>query len=104
MTTTPERAGTRMAVSGMAGVDGEVGAADVVRAARRAFLAGERLDIRALANRLGIARATIYRWYGGRERILGRVLARGSHPVHVGRPRLARRLDLVGDAHAAVGP
>jgi AcrR family transcriptional regulator len=43
-------------------------------AARRAWLAGERVDMQALANDLGIARNTLYRWTGGRERLLTDVI------------------------------
>lgn len=43
-------------------------------AARRTWLAGERLDMQALANELGVARTTLYRWTGGRERLLTDVI------------------------------
>ena len=43
-------------------------------AARRTWLAGERLDMQALANELGVARTTLYRWSGGRERLLTDVI------------------------------
>lgn len=49
--------------------------ADVVAAARREYLAGRRLDVRAIATELGVARATIYRWFGSREGLLGDVIA-----------------------------
>jgi AcrR family transcriptional regulator len=42
--------------------------------ALRAFLAGERLDMRTLANRLEISRTTLYRWTGQREHLLTDVL------------------------------
>jgi len=48
--------------------------ADALRAARRRFLRGERLDMNELARDLGIGRATLYRWVGGRDRLLGEVL------------------------------
>jgi AcrR family transcriptional regulator len=50
----------------------------VIEAARRRYLEGERLDVRALASELGLARATVYRWFGSRERLLGEVIARES--------------------------
>lgn len=42
--------------------------------ARRAFLAGTRLDMGALARQLGVNRATLYRWVGSRDRLLVEVL------------------------------
>jgi AcrR family transcriptional regulator len=38
--------------------------------AREQFRAGVRLDMAALATQLGIARATLYRWTGDRDRLL----------------------------------
>ncbi|HKF19694.1 MAG TPA: QsdR family transcriptional regulator [Candidatus Dormibacteraeota bacterium] len=51
-----------------------VGPLDVLREARRRFLQGKRLDMRALASDLGVSRATLYRWVGDRERLLGEIL------------------------------
>jgi len=48
--------------------------ADALQAARRRFLRGERVDMNDLAQELGIGRATLYRWVGGRDRLLGEVL------------------------------
>ncbi len=48
--------------------------ADARRIARRRVLAGKRIDMRALASELGVSRATLYRWTGPRERLLGEVL------------------------------
>src|ERR1700677_4676508 len=39
------------------------------------FLAGERVDVRAIAGELGLARATMHRWFGTRAALLGEVLA-----------------------------
>lgn len=47
---------------------------DVLRAARRYFLRSERVDMNKLAQELGIGRATLYRWVGSREQLLGEVL------------------------------
>src|SRR5258706_10649029 len=41
--------------------------------ARRAFLAGERIDMQRLASELGVNRVTLYRWVGNRARLLGEV-------------------------------
>jgi AcrR family transcriptional regulator len=40
------------------------------------YLDGERVDITLVAGRLGLGRATIYRWFGSREALLGEVVAR----------------------------
>ncbi|QBS45173.1 TetR/AcrR family transcriptional regulator [Nocardia sp. CS682] len=47
----------------------------VIALARQAFLAGERVDIQAIAAELGLSRASVYRWFGSREGVLGTVLA-----------------------------
>jgi AcrR family transcriptional regulator len=43
--------------------------------ARARFLAGERIDVQALARELGLARATMHRWFHTRELLLGEVIA-----------------------------
>jgi AcrR family transcriptional regulator len=45
-----------------------------VRAARRRFLAPERVDMSALAEELGINRVTLYRWVGSRDQLLADVV------------------------------
>ncbi|WP_054813879.1 QsdR family transcriptional regulator [Nocardia arizonensis] len=42
---------------------------------RRAFLAGERVDVQAIAAELGLSRASVYRWFGSRDGLLGTMLA-----------------------------
>jgi AcrR family transcriptional regulator len=49
-------------------------ALDAFRAARQKFLRGERVDMQVLASELGVGRATLYRWVGSRELLLGEVL------------------------------
>lgn len=49
--------------------------AAVLDAATTQYLSGERVDLTIVARRLGLSRATIYRWFGSRERLLGEVLA-----------------------------
>jgi AcrR family transcriptional regulator len=44
------------------------------RLARRHFLGGERLDMRSLADELGVSRQTLYRWTGSREELLADIL------------------------------
>ncbi len=49
--------------------------ADAFRAAVRAFEEGPRLDMGRLAARVGIAKATLYRWTGSREQLIGEVIS-----------------------------
>lgn len=51
-----------------------VGPLDALHEARRRFLAGQRIDMGEVAGALGISRATLYRWVGDREQLLGEVL------------------------------
>jgi AcrR family transcriptional regulator len=48
---------------------------DVIALARERFLAGKRVDMQGIARELGLARATMHRWYGTREELLGEMLA-----------------------------
>jgi AcrR family transcriptional regulator len=47
---------------------------DALDLARRHWLAGERIDMGALAKELGVSRATLYSWVGSKERLLGEVI------------------------------
>jgi AcrR family transcriptional regulator len=47
---------------------------DALRLGRHKFLAGQRIDMSALADELGINRVTLYRWIGSRDRLLVEVL------------------------------
>lgn len=64
--------------------------ADAFNAARRHIQAGDKLDMVALAEELGIARATLYRWTGDRDRLLADVVVAELH-------------DLIGAAMAHAG-
>jgi AcrR family transcriptional regulator len=50
--------------------------ADAVAVAREIFLADQRVDMNALAGRLGVSRATLHRWVHTREQLLDEVLGR----------------------------
>ena len=49
---------------------------DVLALVTELYLDGQRVDITVVAARLGLGRATIYRWFGSREALLGEVIAR----------------------------
>jgi len=56
-------------------------AAVAFRMARRRFLAGDRLDMRDLAERLGVDRSTLFRWVGNRDQLLVAVLTSLADPT-----------------------
>jgi AcrR family transcriptional regulator len=47
---------------------------DALRAARRIWLQQQRIDMGALAEELGVSRATLYNWVGDRERLTAEVM------------------------------
>src|SRR3954447_10762104 len=51
------------------------GPMDAFRLATRKFMAGERIDMQALAAALGVNRATLYRGVGGKELLLGELIS-----------------------------
>ena len=53
----------------------------VLDAAMYRYLRGRRVDVQAIAAELGLGRATIYRWFGSREGLLGEVLVRAAEPL-----------------------
>ena len=44
------------------------------RAARHRFIAGDRIDMSALAAELGVDRTSLFRWVGNRDALLGEIL------------------------------
>jgi len=56
------------------GATSQPSALDAFRQARRTFLAGDRVDMGALARTLNVDRATLYRWVGSREQLLTEIL------------------------------
>jgi AcrR family transcriptional regulator len=48
----------------------------VLRVVTGQFLSGQRVDVTVVARELGVGRATIYRWFGSREALLGEVVAK----------------------------
>jgi AcrR family transcriptional regulator len=53
----------------------------VLAAAMHRYLRGRRIDVQAIAGELGLGRATIYRWFGTREELIGEVLVRAAKPL-----------------------
>ena len=70
--------------------------ADVLDAARAQFIAGERVDLTIVARDLGLGRATIYRWFGSRERLLSEVIADESEVLISRHRREVRRRGVHG--------
>jgi AcrR family transcriptional regulator len=54
---------------------------DAFNAARRVFMAGERIEMQVLAAELGISRVTLHRWVGSRDALLGEVLWSLAEPT-----------------------
>jgi AcrR family transcriptional regulator len=75
MATTTQPAGfSRAFTEARTGVARRPTPADAFEAARQAYLAGRRLDMRELAQSLGVSRTTLYRWCGNREELLTEVI------------------------------
>jgi AcrR family transcriptional regulator len=51
------------------------------RLARRAMLAGQRIDMKDLATELGVDRATLFRWVGNRDQLLAEVIWSAAEPT-----------------------
>ncbi len=70
----PRRAGTPLQRQLAGTTTARPTALDAFRHARRTFLAGDRVDMQALARTLNVDRATLYRWVGSREQLLTEIL------------------------------
>jgi AcrR family transcriptional regulator len=53
----------------------------VLDAALHRYLRGQRVDIQAIAGELGLGRATVHRWFGTREALIGEVIVLAATPV-----------------------
>ena len=53
----------------------------VLDAALYRYLRGRRVDIQAIAGELGLGRATVHRWFGTREALIGEVIVLAAAPV-----------------------
>ncbi|HEX6394273.1 MAG TPA: QsdR family transcriptional regulator [Acidimicrobiales bacterium] len=56
-------------------------ALDAFEAARKRFIAGERIEMGALADEIGTTRVTLHRWVGSRDQLLGEVLWSLAEPT-----------------------
>ena len=56
-------------------------ALDAFRVARRWFMGGRRIEMQELAAELGVNRATLFRWVGGRDDLLGEILWSLAEPT-----------------------
>jgi AcrR family transcriptional regulator len=52
---------------------------------------GARVDLTVIARRLGLGRATIYRWFGSREALLGEIVAQELEQLVAAERRRTRR-------------
>jgi AcrR family transcriptional regulator len=68
----------------------------VLAAARAQFMAGDRVDLTIVARDLGLGRATIYRWFGSRERLISEVIADESEALIARHRREVRRRGVHG--------
>lgn len=53
----------------------------LLQAVTRRFLAGERIDIRAVCAELGLSRATAHRWFGSRDAVIGEAMVQLVVPL-----------------------
>jgi len=54
---------------------------DVVEAGLYRYLRGRRIDVQAIAAEIGVGRATVYRWFGSRDELIGEVVIRATEPL-----------------------
>lgn len=69
---------------------------DVLQAVSEQYLSGVRVDLTVVAQRLGLGRATIYRWFGSREALIGEVVARELEALMARKRRQVTRRGAAG--------
>ena len=69
---------------------------DVLALVTELYLGGQRVDVTVVAGRLGLGRATIYRWFGSRDALLGEVIARQLELLVARKRAQVRRRGAVG--------
>ena len=70
--------------------------ADVLRAVAEQYISGRRVDLTVVARRLGVGRATIYRWFGSREALIGEAVAIELERLVAAKRRLVTRRGPIG--------
>ncbi|OBF85507.1 TetR family transcriptional regulator [Mycobacterium sp. 852002-51163_SCH5372311] len=65
----------------LAATDRRPDALTAFRIARRWFIAGRRIEMRELAAELGVNRATLFRWVGGRDDLLAEIIWSLAEPT-----------------------
>jgi AcrR family transcriptional regulator len=68
----------------------------VLRAVAEQYIKGQRVDVTVVARRLGVGRATIYRWFGSREALIGEVVAIELERLMASKRQLVTRRGAVG--------
>jgi AcrR family transcriptional regulator len=53
----------------------------VIDAVTQRFLEGHRIDIQAICSELGLSRATVHRWYGTRDEVIGTAMVKLVVPL-----------------------
>src|SRR3954469_20356201 len=76
-------------------------ALDALEAARRTVLRGERVEMRALAEELGVSRVTLHRWVGNRDLLLGEVMWSLAEPALAAARAATRATGAAGIAEVA---
>jgi len=72
---------TRRAVPRRPGRPAAATREEVLDAALHRYLRGRRVDIQAIAAELGVGRATVHRWFGTREILIGEAIVLATEPV-----------------------
>jgi AcrR family transcriptional regulator len=75
-------------------------ALDAFKAARRKFIAGERIEMQALAEEVGTSRVTLHRWVGNRDLLLGEILWSLTEPTLEDARKATRKRGGAGIAEA----
>lgn len=69
---------------------------DVLRLAREQYLGGRRVDLTVISRELGLGRATIYRWFGSRDALIGEVIVDELEQLIAMQRRRVRRRGAAG--------